>query len=184
TRIADTFYAHTTDGSYIDYQAQFSGPTLLSAQVWYRNGTEIRYNAPGGGALYPTSIVDANGNRLLIAYVNGWGRKIDSIQDAHGCVITFHYDYRDSIPLLTAVEGPGLAGGRRTIVRLHYRQLPLDYRFDATLTSSVRWTSAPWVIDAIYYPGTQTGYWFGDPDSYSSYGMLTKVIEQRDMRFS
>ena len=37
------------------------------------------------------------------------------------------------------------------------------------------------MIDAIYYPGTQTGYWFNDPDSYSSYGMITKVVEQRGM---
>ena len=43
--------------------------------------------------------------------------------------------------------------------------------------------SNPWVIDAIYYPGTNTGYWFGDSDSYSTYGMLAKVSERRNMTF-
>jgi hypothetical protein len=40
-----------------------------------------------------------------------------------------------------------------------------------------------WVIDAIYYPATGTGYWFGDGDSYSSYGMIAKVSERRNMGF-
>src|SRR5207302_935393 len=38
-------------------------------------------------------------------------------------------------------------------------------------------------IDAIYYPSTGKGYWFGG-DSYSSYGMITKVAEERGMIFS
>ena len=37
----------------------------------------------------------------------------------------------------------------------------------------------PWVVQAIYYPGTGSGYWFGDTDSYSGYGMIAKVVEQR-----
>jgi hypothetical protein len=50
------------------------------------------------------------------------------------------------------------------------------------------------VIKAIHYPGTSTGYWFGDTDendyadtaadSYSMYGMLLKVREQRGMGYS
>jgi len=39
------------------------------------------------------------------------------------------------------------------------------------------------VIRAIYYPGTATGYWFEDGDSYSPYGMIRKVSERRGMTF-
>lgn len=70
----------------------------------------------------------------------------------------------------------------RTLVQLHYRQLQLGYSFNGGTTPVVR-NAAPWVLDAIYYPATNTGYWFGDTDSYSTYGMLTKVIEQRGMSF-
>ena len=43
------------------------------------------------------------------------------------------------------------------------------------------------MVEAIYYPETRTGYWFGDEDqssngaSYSSYGMIAKVSERRRM---
>jgi hypothetical protein len=58
-----------------------------------------------------------------------------------------------------------------------------DYGFSG-LTPKVRNNSIP-VIKAIYYPANKTGYWFGDPgSSYSAYGMLAKVIEQRGMDFS
>ena len=76
----------------------------------------------------------------------------------------------------------GISGGLRTLVRLHYRQLTLGYSFYG-LTPRVR-NPSPWVIDAIYYPATRTGYWFGDADSYSSYGMIAKVIGQRIMTLS
>jgi hypothetical protein len=36
-------------------------------------------------------------------------------------------------------------------------------------------------LKAAYYPATRTGYWFGDADSYSSYGMLMKVLEMRGL---
>src|SRR6185312_13877529 len=76
-------------------------------------------------------------------------------------------------------------GTTRTLVRLHYHQVSLtsgSYSFSG-LTAIVS-NPNPWLIDAIYYPGTSTGYWFGDSDSYSSYGMLSKVIEQRGMTLS
>ena len=70
---------------------------------------------------------------------------------------------------------------------------PSSYSFSSNLTPVVR-DPNPWVIDAIYYPATGTGYWFGDSastgylfgnsDSYSSYGMLAKVVEARGMTFS
>lgn len=39
-------------------------------------------------------------------------------------------------------------------------------------------------LKAIYYPATNTGYWFGVADSYSYYGMLRKISERRAMTFS
>ena len=63
-----------------------------------------------------------------------------------------------------------------------YRQLSLSYAFSG-LTTRVP-TNTPWVLNAIYYPGTNTGYWFGDADSYSSYGMLAKVVEAKGLVFS
>jgi hypothetical protein len=60
--------------------------------------------------------------------------------------------------------------------------LSLGYSFGS---KNVRVRNAtPWVIDAIYYPATNTGYWFGESNSYSSYGMIRKVSERRGMGFS
>src|SRR5262249_10864036 len=52
------------------------------------------------------------------------------------------------------------------------------------IQSTVVPNPVPWVVDGVYYPATGTGYWLNDSDSYSSYGMLAKVIEQRGMSFS
>ena len=51
------------------------------------------------------------------------------------------------------------------------------------LTKGVR-DNSPYQIKAIYYPVTNTGYWFGDSDSYSSYGMIKKVMMNRSMTSS
>jgi hypothetical protein len=45
-------------------------------------------------------------------------------------------------------------------------------------------TEPVYVIDGIYFPGTSTGYWFGDADSYSPYGMISKVSQRRGMTSS
>jgi RHS repeat-associated protein len=174
------FAGHTTDGTFIDYKHHTGlGGAMVSAQAKYPNGTVIEYGAQGTGAMYPTRITDANGNYITITYVNNTGPQIQTVTDTLGRVINFHYDANN---LLTAITAPTLGTGTRTLVRLHYTQLPLNYSFSG-LTPVVR-NSTPWVIDAIYYPATSTGYWFGDTDSYSSYGMITKVIEQRGMGFS
>jgi len=174
------FTGHTTDGTFIDYTHHTGiGGAMTYAQAKYPNGTVIEYGAQGTGAMYPTRITDANGNYITITYVNNQGPQIQTITDTLGRLVNFHYDANN---LLTAITAPALGTGTRTLVRLHYAQLSLSYSFSG-LTPVVR-NSTPWVIDAIYYPGTSTGYWFGDADSYSSYGMITKVIEQRGMGFS
>lgn len=174
------FVGHTTDGSFIDY-SYFTGTGggIVSAETRLANGTVITYGAPGPGAVYPTQIEDANGNQITITYVGNAGPRIQTITDTLNRVITFYYDSNN---LLTAIKAPALVSGTRELVRFHYHQLSLSYGFSG-LTTVVR-DSSPWVIDAIYYPGTSTGYWFGDSDSDSSYGMLAKVVEQRGMTFS
>jgi len=174
------FVGHTTDGSLIDYSYwSGTGGGIVSAQAQLPNGTTIYYGAAGPGAVYPTQIEDANGNYITITYVGNSGPRIQTVSDTLGRVILFYYDSNN---LLTAVTTPGLGGGTRELARFHYHQLSLNYGFSG-LTPVVR-DSNPWVIDAIYYPATSTGYWFGDTDSYSSYGMLAKVVEQRGMGFS
>jgi len=176
-----TFVGHTTDGSFIDY-SYTSGPGggINSAEARLADGTVITYAAAGPGAVYPTLIKDRNGNYITITYLNNSGPRIQTVSDTLGRVISFHYDSNN---LLTAITAPGLnGGGARTLARLHYHQLSLSYSFSG-LTPVVR-DPSPWVIDAIYYPGTGTGYWFGDSDFYSSYGMLKKVSERRGMTFS
>jgi RHS repeat-associated protein len=173
------FTGYTIDGSFIDYgYSGYNGYTTGYAR--YPNGTYVSYGAGYDWVIYPTSIQDVNGNVTTITYVNNQGPRISSISDTMGRVIQFHYD---AYNLLTAVTAPGLSGGSpRTLVRLHYKQLGLSYQFSG-LTPRVR-NSVPWVVDAIYYPATGTGYWFNDSDSYSTYGMIRKSIEQRGMGFS
>jgi RHS repeat-associated protein len=173
------FVGHTIDGTFIDYSYHSGvGGAPVYGQGKLPNGTVIDYYTQGTGALYPSRITDAQGNYITITYVNNTGPNIQTITDTLGRLIQFYYD---SNGLLTAITAPGVtANTTRTLVRLHYKRLTLNYGFASTMTPQVR-NSTPWVVDAIYYPGTDTGYWFGDSDSYSSYGMITKVREQRGM---
>jgi RHS repeat-associated protein len=182
------FDAHTTDGSLIDYWHDTNSiGWITSGQAKLSNGTVIEYGAHGPGGVFPTRITDANGNYVTITYVNDAGPQIQTVTDTLGRVITFYYNENN---LLTAINEPRLDDGNctpgqpctRTVVRLHYKQQPLGYDFPG-MAVVVR-DPNPWVIDAIYYPATSTGYWFGDSDSYSTYGMLAKVIEQRGMSFA
>ena len=173
---------HTTDGSLIDYTYQTGTNGVITwAQAKLPNGTVVNYGAysQSGGGVFPTSIEDANGNIISIAYVNNAGPRIQAVVDTLGRVVNFHYNPSN---LLTAITGPGLNGTTRTLVRLHYHQHTINPGFNG-LNVAVR-DYYPWVLDAIYYPGTGTGFWLNDSDSYSSYGMLAKVVEQRGMGFS
>lgn len=191
---ATTFYGHTTDGSFIDYNATSMVGGYFWATATMPDGTVINYNVTGPGVFYPTRVTDPNGNFVNITYVNNTGPRIQTITDTLGRVITFNYD---SNSLLTAITAAGLGSGTtRTLVRFHYRHLNIaqysNFGF-GSVTTVVR-DSNPWVIDAIYYPATATGYWFGDSastgyyfgtiDSYSSYGLIKMVVETRNMTFS
>jgi len=177
------FEGHTTDGTFIDYYIySWADGGVHWGYARLPNGTVISYGQMGPGGLYPTQVEDANGNLISISYVSNNSAQIQTITDTLGRVLSFYYNSNN---LLTAITGPGLNGTTRTLVRLHYHQVSLtsgSYSFSG-LTAIVS-NPNPWLIDAIYYPGTSTGYWFGDSDSYSSYGMLSKVIEQRGMTLS
>jgi len=174
------FNGHTTDGSLIDYTyTTGTNGIMLFAQAKLPDGTVITYGVSGPGSYYPTNITDANGNYIVITYVNNTGPRIQTITDTLNRAINFYYDSNN---LLTAVTAPGYNGAApRTLVRFHYKQLALNYSF--SLPAGVR-DPNPWVVDAIYYPGTGTGYWFNDSDSYSTFGMIRKLSERRGMTFS
>ena len=183
------FKGETTDGSMIEYRCEPSSWQNPSGVARYPNGTVVYYTNLSSGAearnyLYPTRIVDKNGNSMAILYT--WPDaepRIQRVVDSVGRVINFRYDTQKR---LTSITGPGLkdASGNPTIqtfVRLHYRSLTLGLAGAFTGATHVR-NSSPSVIDAIYYPATGTGYFFG-PEAYSSYGMLWKVTQQRGMSF-
>jgi RHS repeat-associated protein len=71
----------------------------------------------------------------------------------------------------------------RAFVRLHYTQREVDLAYTGVPFFGPR-TLHTWLIDAIYYPSTSVGYWFGDPDSYTSYGIAAKVSQRHAMSFS
>ncbi len=188
----NNFNGHTADGTFIDYNCYTvynNGVSSMSASATLPNGTKIQYNTHdnGGHQTFPTQITDAQGNYITISYRNNRGPEIQTITDTMGRVVTFNYD---SLNRLISVTAPKAGKpSTRTVVRLHYKQIALNPGFSGLTTNAANWN--PYVIDAIYYPGTQTGYWFGaDPNAadyssyYSSYGMIAKVIEQRGMNWS
>lgn len=206
-----TYEAYTTDGSFINYyaegyKAQFDnsgGHNMIRAWAKLPNGTTIKYGASANYAMYPKQIIDANGNYITITYRTYWrywnntwylseeGPNIETITDTAGRTIQFYYERSGTSPnekdLLTAVTAPGFNGGAaRVIMRLQYDSKNLNnagsnYGFQAGLTPRVRDNGVINVIKAVYYPATATGYWFGDADSYSNYGMLRKLSERRAM---
>jgi RHS repeat-associated protein len=173
------FVQHTIDGTMINCSIQFFDIGLNNGLAWFPNGTVVQYGAPDdqGNAIYPTRITDANGNYITISYVNNSGPRIQQIVDTLGRAVDFLYD---ADGLLTAVTAPALGGGQRVLVRFLYTRRTLAYSF----TSDLSPVAPPsfWAVTAIYFPADNTGYWFGDPDSYSTYGMITKVSSRRAMR--
>jgi RHS repeat-associated protein len=189
-----TFKGQTTDGSLIEYRCEMTGKPEGVAR--YPDGTVVHYKnystdfTHAHNYAYPYIIIGPNGSVISIKYVDPWDEpepRIERIIDSVGRVIAFHYD---SQKRLTSITGPGLpdangAATTQTFVRLHYKTQSLDLAGAFSgLTPRVKNSNSTFsAIDAIYYPATGKGYWFGG-DSYSSYGMITKVSEERGMGFS
>lgn len=187
------FVDHTTDGTLIDYSFVMNNSDgLYTGTVKYPNGMVVQYGAPSdqGNVMYPTQVVDANGNYVTITYRDNRGPEILAIQDTLGRTINFWYDAND---LLTAITAPDVGRGTRrprTVVRLHYSPMDLSNckNLFPILLGPV--SEAPtvcpteaWKVDAIYFPSNSTGFWFGDADSYSPYYMIRKVSARRGMTF-
>ncbi len=177
-----SFSGSTNDGTFIDYSCVRSNGVIIFGSATHPNGTRVHYGAAGEGAIYPTHIIDPNGNYVNITYRNNAGPQIDTVTDTLGRVINFHYNANN---LLTAVTAPPVNGTTaRTLVRLHYQQQLVNAGFSG-LTTWVRAPTTRWLLDAIYYPATNTGLWFGDTDSFlANYGTIAKVEEQRGMAHS
>lgn len=183
-----TFTGHTADGTFVDYGCNFTYGGQGSGWAKLPNGTNISFSTPGGGGdiVYPTRITDAQGNYLTVTY-NQSG-EINTVTDTLGRVITFHYD--SSTNRLIEIRAPRMTdqdpvygtATTRTLMRITYKTLTLNYSFSGV--TPVANGSSQAAIESIYYPATNTGYWFGDTDSYSSYGMLAKVVEQRGMSWA
>lgn len=180
---SNSFTGHTADGSFIDYGCYYSSSTFgtyLSGSVSLPNGVKIYYGSQSvtNDQVYPTQITDAQGNYITITYRNNHGPQINTVTDTMGRVINFNYD---TLNRLVSITVPGFNGGAaRTAVQLHYTTLTLNYGFAGGITTDTN-NNTPYVLDAIYYPGTNTGFWFGDSDSYSGYGMIAKVKAMRNM---
>lgn len=188
-----SFTGYTTDGKFTDYNCSVStsnGVTTMWGSSSLSNGTRVSYNtySTNGKQAFPTQISDPQGNYVNVTYRNNRGPQLQTVTDTLGRVITFNYDTLDR---LISVDVPKMDnGGTRTAVRLHYRQIALNPGWAYPITGDTN-NAYPYVVDAIYYPGTKTGYWFGsDPNApdfatyYSSYGMLSKLVEQRGMNWS
>jgi RHS repeat-associated protein len=181
-----TFDGKTNDGTLEDCHITY-GYTIvvggqefypIGGQVDYANGAVVQYKAGNGGGFFPTLITDSNGNFITIAYGPNGGPAITTIQDTLGRTITFNYDSNNH---LISISAPGVGTSSRSLVFLHYAQLSLNYAF-AGQGGIVRPGESTFsAIDAIYFPGDSSGYWFGDPDSYSSYGMIAKVSQRHAM---
>jgi RHS repeat-associated protein len=179
------FTGYTTDGTFINYNSGRGANGIAWGQAWLPDGTHLTYGAPADGAVYPTQIRDRNGNYISITYRNNQGPHIETVTDTLGRIVTFNYD---QLGRLITIKAPRMraSGGlwTRTLVRLHYKTLQIaTHGFDSSMSFAAR-NYTPYVIDAIYYPATNTGYWFNDADSYSSYGMITKVSERRAMTWA
>jgi RHS repeat-associated protein len=174
------FVGHTTDGTFIDSAFTVGWGYILYGQVKYPNGTIVDYgaasNLSNSGALYPRKITDANGNYILIYYRNGTGPAIDHIVDTLARVISFSYDGNGNLVSITA---PDYRSGTRVLVKIEYQPIPWDFKdfnFNRYMIPTAKWQ-----IRSLYFPASSTGYWFGDSDSYSGFGMIAKFSQHRGM---
>jgi hypothetical protein len=177
----------TTDGTFLHYYGSIGSGTL-----YYPDGTQVTFGAAGGYThrSYPTKITDANGNYLLISYVNGLGPKIDSIEDTLGRYVHFYYAANGDLVTITA---PGLTGqADRQIMRFYYDDItvPTTNLFDSSIHVGYAGGGTLHTIRYIYLPSaTESGsetwnakirYRF----DYSAYRMMYQIKQFRGMTVS
>lgn len=202
------FQGRSTDGSFIKGGSLVSGIVTQngvcyyggSAGLQFPDGSSISYNDTSNSGclqegqpivLTPAYVYDRHGNIIYIYYDTdqSTGKTISAIKDSLGRFYRFNYTLIDGRHYVTSITGPGLRDQNgvvteRTFVRFNYKDHTLAYNFSG-LNPKVRDNNnSIKVLSSIYYPATNTGYWFGDTDSYSPYGMIRKVEEQKGMSFN
>lgn len=178
--LTSTSHYDTSDGTFIHYHGGTSSGTLT-----YADGTTVTYGAGGGGyRLYPTEIMDRNGNYIAISYAgtSGDGPKISSIIDTLGRYINFYYASNGD---LVAVKQPGLSSSDVQTIRFYYTDVTLGSGlFDSSI--GVVGPSSVHTLQYVYFPtssessGAHTGYKF----EYSTYGMVRQITKLRGMTVS
>ncbi len=174
----------TTDGTFIDYVVyRGTAASARRAVATYANGTVVNYGAEDAKhVLYPVRITDSNGNYITISYLrNNVGPELASIVDTLGRTIQFSYNV---LGQLSEISGPGAGQG----ATLDYRDIPVPNHLPLTVPACVipgtdyglcqdNWSTAP-AINSIYSRVTKSQFYFGASDSYSDYGVMTKIIER------
>jgi RHS repeat-associated protein len=180
-----TWEYETRDGSFLHYSGDASLGTLF-----YPDGTRIRYGAGGGGyRIYPTSMVDRNGNYILISYVSSVGPKISTIQDTLERYVQFNYDSNGD---LVAITQPGFNGSGTPlqVMRFYYKSTDISLTqsglWGSGITPSLPASNSAHVLEYVYLPassesgGAHLGYKF----EYSPYGMIYRSTQYRGMTVS
>ena len=172
----------TTDGTFIHFTGGSGWGTLF-----YPDGTRVGYGASGSGyRSYPTSIVDRNGNYILISYVNGVGPRISTIQDTLGRYVHFYYDSNNELVTITV---PGLTGqSDLQVMRFYYDTLTLPSGLFASGINVDKPATAR-VIKYIYLPTSAEGSSSSSGDTgyrfdYSQYGMIYQIVKFQGMTAS
>jgi RHS repeat-associated protein len=159
----------------------------------YDDGTLVRYSVVNN-RLLPTSLKNSNGDLITIDYrlrTSSFPNSlaINQITDSLGRITRFYY-YGDpeypanqvgGMPLaaLAAITAPDVAGATRTLVRVEYQTITLQYNFAAgVLVDGPANNTSLTVVKRIYFPATGRGYLFMD---YSSYGMCRYVSMRNSM---
>jgi len=170
----------TTDGTFIHYYGG-SGWGIL----YYPDGTIAYYGAGNGGyRLYPTQIVDRNGNYIVISYAgtNGSGPKISSILDTLQRYIHFYYASNGD---LVAITQPGLGTSDIQTMRFYYTDVTIGSGLFAS-GINVDGPSSVRTLQYVYLPASSesSGAHIGYKFDYSPYGMIREITQYRGMTVS
>jgi RHS repeat-associated protein len=183
----------STDGSFIRMGVGAGGAP--NGKLRYPDGTLVTYSNAQNGRWLPLSIRSRNGDRMNIAYMQYnntpgdphyfpymWA--ISQITDTLGRIITFNYYGDTGYPedttgarpkyALAAITTPDQNGTTRTMVRIDYQTVTLQYDFSVPVDPNYNPASGSQitVLKRIYYPATGRGYLFQD---YSTYGMARRI---------
>lgn len=160
-----------------------------SQNLRYSDGTFVTYFSVNN-RLLPIKIRNTNGDQITIDYRQYSSSTfpnrfaINKITDSLGRIVQFYY-YGDaqypSGPLakLAAITAPDQGSSTRTMIRIEYQTVTLQYDFQSAYVIDGPANNTPLtVVSRVYYPATGRGYLFLD---YSSYGMCRYISARKDM---